>query len=275
MINWDILPVHLLVYLLLCGSVTKVISETSQNPSSLAINQPSDFTTDSAAETTPSPGTSACFVNAEGAEVYCRNGGTCAGNTNATGCRCGSLYAGSDCGQLDLNVPIKDVFETGISFIWSSEFEFLGYVSVFTRTPLDENSVLSIEDVPSNLSDTITVNGLQPDNREYVVCIVHMDYMGNISNINMSALIDGNILDNTNANCGITVTPFDQLGPFTLAAWGIAIAIVLTVILLLIIRGEFLTSNKFFFSMPKYIFMPFLVTGRERLTPWIGIYREQ
>lgn len=191
----------------------------------------------------------------------CMNGGVCVMLGTKQTCRCSSEYfTGSECGIINLQLPAYDVFETGIMFNWTGDiFNFQDYFGVFTRTPLNEGSI--VYSMPVNLISTnntgvlkssIKIDGMEPDQKEYLACVIHKDYIGelilmssrtinnemiNISMVNTSLVLRNNLMKSEYLNCGVLVTSFDRFGPFTLAALIIGIVLPSSVVLAIIIRG--------------------------------------
>ena len=165
-------------------------------------------------------------------DLQCQNGGTCKMRDTEAYCACQEYYTGDTCEFINLKLPTYDVTKSGITFFWSNSFSLSNFSVLTLNVKESDLKIEPINDFENR--SRLDVTGLKPDKTEYLVCIVPDAELDNRTVDD----IKNDLLDVQAPNCGRVLTAYDGLGPYTMAAFGVAAAMAGCLLALAVCRGK-------------------------------------
>ena len=200
--------------------------------------------------------TSTCFAQAEPAtkacpsgHLVCRHGYCRVTTTGNETCACADWFYGDKCQSIFLSKPAYKIDVRYVSFTWddTSTFDLSGYRTVtYIRDYLGVPQ-LKYQDARF-VNSSLVVSGLVPEGVLQVVCLVDS---GLLAGKNATQLVNSVLLPETHAYCVTVMTGYEGLGPYALAAIGIAVAMGLVLLGAFIIKGELASFSKLVLMTPK------------------------
>ena len=166
---------------------------------------------------------------------------TCTHDVNATSCICTRYFTGPTCLTLDLRKPRKSVKENGIYFIYAADMVLENYWYMFARHPLRSSRRLDVvyDRINMTIATEIQITGMRADKTEYIVCIYHINELGERLDSIDERSTARVLLNATLPNCGVLETAYDSTGAYSLAFIGISVTLCVVVVTLFVMHGTY------------------------------------